>query len=971
MDENRLTEWLHTLELAQVAVTATVDSAGRLGAVGGIWPKLLAASKEAGQLGLLRIVVVAAEQTDVPAELLTPNASPIRILQTATLEEAAHKLYEEHGPRRAVRTFVHEQCAMLDVLGAPVPLASHCQDFVLLHTVRQGAASRAEPSHEEASSPESFKLKASTQEEAQQREEHLTYERLSLNEVFKQWRSLSRTSPSSIPRFVILGSPGSGKTTAIQYIGWLAANGALPFSGLSFLPARLRLRDWESWAHHAHTPGQDLAHYLSWTHEHLSPAPSTTQWRRWLQQGEVLLLLDGLDEIEGKPDFLSMLKTSLSAFQHCPLVLTCRTVNFDQHSAVCRDLEIFTVAGWESAQRDVYLQNVPVGPIKLSDPQAFITQLNQVPQLRPLTTNPLLLNILCYVMADAQSQRLPSTRGVLYRKALEKLLERGSSRREVRYPAEAPSISEKLAVLQRAALFLFLIDRRFIFTDQELHEALKSGFHDAGYGSAPTPWANAFRAELLQNSGILQESRGQQVSFFHPVLHEFLSAEALADHINAKGWDAPLTTADVQGSARRLLEKKSWDPRWQEVLLLLAGQLEDATPLIQLLANEKKDDLFHSRLALAALCLAESQTTALTHEPTLLDRVTTAAFSHWWKHAVNGAGGAIPHLTQALPALGRCNGRMEGLPLLEWLCLQLRAKQSALRATAAEALGYMGEVVAHHQTVPEALAATFRDPEPFVRSRAIEAVRCMGASISEHPDIVSLLTQAARHDPNHLLRVRATQVLEERGITLEDPAVSNSLRSLSEQKVPLTAPTPTQAVFPLTDGQESRLQVSIPALIDHLNSADDAKRAWASYLLGYRGGIEALPEQAVTLLVQTTLYDRSSGVRARAVEALGKITADISHTPQLLPALVAALHDKDRGVRAQAAKALGERGRDATHHPDAISELLLALRDDSEAVRFRAAEALKCLMAQGVRLFRRWWRKVEWRSVEQLADLQN
>jgi HEAT repeat protein len=79
---------------------------------------------------------------------------------------------------------------------------------------------------------------------------------------------------------------------------------------------------------------------------------------------------------------------------------------------------------------------------------------------------------------------------------------------------------------------------------------------------------------------------------------------------------------------------------------------------------------------------------------------------------------------------------------------------------------------------------------------------------------------------------------------------------------------------------------------------------------------------------------------------------------------------KDRGVRAQAAKALGERGREAAHHPDAISELLLALRDNSDAVRFQAAEALKRIMAQGVRLFRRWWGKVEWRAVEQLTDLQ-
>jgi HEAT repeat protein len=969
MSENRIAEWLHALELAQVAVTATVDPAGQLGAVGGIWPKLLAASKEAGQLGLLRLVVVAADQTDVPSELLVPEAFPLRILQTATLEEAVHKLYEEHGPRRAVRTFVREQCAMLDILGASVPLASHCQDFVLLHAVRREPASFAEPSRDEASSPESFRIEVPSWEE-EQSEEQVAYERLGLNEVFKQWRSLSRTSPSNVPRFVVLGPPGSGKTTALQYIGWLAANDALPFSELSFLPARIRLRDWESWTSRAQTPGQDLAKYLAWTHEHLSPTPSTTQWRRWLQQGEVTLLLDGVDEIEGKPDFLATLKTNLAAFQQCPLVLTCRTVSFERYSAVCRDLEIFTLAGWEPTQRDAHLQNFSAAASEPYDPQTLISQLNRVPRLRPLTTNPLLLNILCYVMADVQSQRLPPSRGILYRRALEKLLEHGSSRREVRYPAEAPGVSEKLAVLQRAALFLFISDRRFTFTDQELREALKHGFQEAGYGSAPTPWANALHSDLLQNSGILHESRGQQVGFFHPVLHEFLSAGAIADHINTKGWTAPLTLAGAQGSAHRLVDKKSWDPRWQEVIVLLAGQLEDATPLVQLLANEKRDDLFHSRLALAALCLAEAQTRAFERQPTLLDRVTTSAFSHWWRYAGNGAAVAAPHLTQALPALGRCNGLMEGLPLLDWLCLQLQANKSSLRAIAAEALGHMGETVALHHTVLEALAATFRDPEPFVRSRAIEAVRRMGAAASEHPEVVSLLMQVTRHDPDNLLRLRAAQVVVERGIALENPSRGDSRQISTEQKEAPIVSSPTRSTLSRAEGQEIHVRSSISTLIGHLNSPDDAQRAWASYLLGHTGETAARSAQAVSLLVQTALHDRNSGVRARAAEALGRIIVDVSHSPQLLPALIAALHDKDRGVRAQAAKALGKRGRDVARHPDAISELLLALHDDSDSVRFQAAEALKHIMAQGVRLFRRWWGKVEWRAVEQLADLQ-
>jgi hypothetical protein len=216
--------------------------------------------------------------------------------------------------------------------------------------------------------------------------------------------------------------------------------------------------------------------------------------------------------------------------------------------------------------------------------------------------------------------------------------------------------------------------------------------------------------------------------------------------------------------------------------------------------------------------------------------------------------------------------------------------------------------------------------------------------------------------------MKAMHILLEKGIILENGAASASTSLLTGQKPTAPIPSPTPSTLPLAGEQERGIRTSIPTLVDRLHSPDDAKRAWAVYLLGHKGETETLSEQTVVLLIQTTLHDRNNGVRARAAEALGRITVDGSRPPQLLPALIAALHDRDRGVRAQAAKALGERGRDAAHYPDTTPELFLALRDDSDAVRFRAAEALQRMMAQGVRLFRRWWGKVEWRAVEQLAD---
>ncbi len=41
------------------------------------------------------------------------------------------------------------------------------------------------------------------------------------------------------------------------------------------------------------------------------------------------------------------------------------------------------------------------------------------------------------------------------------------------------------------------------------------------------------------------------------------------------------------------------------MIILLAGNVDDPVPLLEVLADDAKDDLFRHRLALAALCLPE------------------------------------------------------------------------------------------------------------------------------------------------------------------------------------------------------------------------------------------------------------------------------------------------------------------------------------------------------------------------------
>lgn len=97
MNRELIIERLRGLELDRIAISATIEPSGALGPVGGLWPKLLAAAEESSKLGLLRVVVVAEGQTDVPSALLEPNASPLRVVTAATIEEAIEKLCKVPG----------------------------------------------------------------------------------------------------------------------------------------------------------------------------------------------------------------------------------------------------------------------------------------------------------------------------------------------------------------------------------------------------------------------------------------------------------------------------------------------------------------------------------------------------------------------------------------------------------------------------------------------------------------------------------------------------------------------------------------------------------------------------------------------------------------------------------------------------------------------------------------------------------
>ena len=264
-------------------------------------------------------------------------------------------------------------------------------------------------------------------------------------------------------------------------------------------------------------------------------------------------------------------------------------------------------------------------------------------------------------------------------------------------------------------------------------------------GKRPAPWANTLREDLLGNSGILRGEGGQGYFFLHLTLQEFLAAAALAHQVNVKGWEAKIDFDGQTVTVHDLVDHKAWDPRWQEVLLLFAGQLDDPVPWLALLAapaptpsNRLGDDVFRHRLALAALSLAEIPAARLRLCEALVDRITTDAFKLWWQHATNDTAEAVFHLSRAFPALGKTNGRENGQPLLARLVELLADQNIGVQETAAKAVKAIGAAAATPAVLArlaDLLVATENYP---VLLAAASTVAALGAAAAT-PAMLALL----------------------------------------------------------------------------------------------------------------------------------------------------------------------------------------------------------------------------------------
>ncbi len=355
---------------------------------------------------------------------------------------------------------------------------------------------------------------------------------------------------------VLIGDPGSGKTTLMKYFAVCCLHGDQRKLGFknAVLPLYFPLREakFDENDQPISLP-ENLAEWAGQRTLDLTP----DDFKNWLRSKETLVLLDGLDEIgdvEQRIRVCDWIDKTCFGFKRARFVVTSRwtgyrkgdgvEIAFDHMRADVKDFspeqqdeflkKWFRAAflredappgkpsrAWEEAQRQKADQKSTT-IIKFLRAENERRDLDWRGGLRELAAVPMLLQIMAIIWKERE--HLPEGRRDLYNAALDYLLALRDKRRKLEPLLPAEKARRVLAPVSWNMQNAAKKQRRDEVSREKMHDQMQPILDSMNRGLG----AEAFCRNLIDRAGVLAEYGRDDYIFRHKSLREFLAAEQMA-----------------------------------------------------------------------------------------------------------------------------------------------------------------------------------------------------------------------------------------------------------------------------------------------------------------------------------------------------------------------------------------------------------------------------------------------------------
>jgi 3',5'-cyclic AMP phosphodiesterase CpdA len=521
---------------------------------------------------------------------------------------------------------------------------------------------------------------------------------------------------------VVLGDPGTGKSTLLAYLALLFAGGA-SLDGFSAPPSTVplfvSLRDFVR----VQKTQPDLS-FLAYLEARARSDLGLSQAHRAffesaLRMGEAVVLFDGLDEVGGEAArhrISAAIRAFHAEFPGCPFWVTSRIYGYASVRLPGASFAHYRVARLDDEQVNGFIARwyaiqIPDNPREQGErARSFCEAVHRTPSVRRLAHNPLLLMLMAFIHHGLR--KLPQDRGELYEKCVEMLLKtwQEAKREEGAAPRALAGIDLHVQTQKDylAHLAFFLQEKnqggkdeeaRGLLSRSEALDCLGARHWERAVRGRPGLSRGEAREEMERfleyisdETGLLINRGGDQLSFIHLSFQEYLAA-----WVFTCGSDTP--------SGPSFFEQHLGEPAWQEVLLLRlyivlrapgGGGTEEFDRIIARLLRVLEERGSAPGWLTLVRALRDDLDFTDTNRRTILQRalsfwLTAPAFEGPWFSALEEVHLFAERVRDALREV-LAEGWKREPPARALVCLHLAARLFGFPADAAEGLRSRGDL---------------------------------------------------------------------------------------------------------------------------------------------------------------------------------------------------------------------------------------------------------------------------------------